>query len=181
MNLDFSVEQLQNLLGADITGVSTLHDHFNVRSVIIDTRNPALTENTLFIALSGSKEDGHKYLETFAAKGGKIAVVNRPVTDVDICQLIVKDPLEALQKIAENHRRKFTIPVIAITGSNGKTIVKEWLYHVLKDTYSIVRSPKSYNSQIGVALSLLEISNSHTLGIFEAGISRPGEMEKLEK
>lgn len=180
MHLDFSVEQLCSLLGAELKGASTLPGDFHVRSVVIDTRNPALTENSLFIALSGSKEDGHKYLETFAAKGGKIALVSHEVKGVHIAQLVVADPLAALQKIAATHRSRFNIPLIAITGSNGKTIVKEWLYHVLKDAFSVVRSPKSYNSQIGVALSLLEINPAHTLGIFEAGISRPGEMEKLE-
>lgn len=181
MNVDYSVDQLCGLLQADLKGNENLSRDFRIRNVVIDTRNPAISENSLFVALSGSKEDGHRYLENFRAKGGKVAIVSRQVSSVDICQLVVKDVLEALQKIAENHRKKFNIPVIAITGSNGKTIVKEWLYQTLKDNFSIARSPKSYNSQIGVALSLLEIGPDHTLGIFEAGISQPGEMEKLQK
>ncbi|MBK9590090.1 MAG: hypothetical protein IPO32_00910 [Crocinitomicaceae bacterium] len=157
MNLDYSVDQLRELVGADLKGAQHLPADFKVRNVVIDTRNPAISNQSLFVALSGSKEDGHKYLEIFAAKGGKIALVTREISSVDICQLVVKDALVALQTIAENHRSKFKIPVIAITGSNGKTIVKEWLYQTLKDSFSVVRSPKSYNSQIGVALSLLEM------------------------
>ncbi len=181
MNLDYSVDQLLELVGTDLKSAHHLPADFKVRNVVIDTRNPAISNHSLFVALSGSKEDGHKYLEIFAAKGGKIALVTREISSVDICQLVVKDALVALQTIAENHRSKFKIPVIAITGSNGKTIVKEWLYQTLKDSFSVVRSPKSYNSQIGVALSLLEIAPEHTLGIFEAGISKPEEMARLEK
>jgi len=95
--------------------------------------------------------------------------------------LKVHDSLEALQLLAAHHRRQFSIPVIGITGSNGKTIVKEWLYQLLHQDYTIVRSPKSYNSQIGVPLSVWQMNKQHTLAIFEAGISRPGEMEKLQK
>ena len=91
----------------------------------------------------------------------------------------VPDPLHALQKLAATHRRRFSYPVIGITGSNGKTVVKEWLYQLLNSDFSIVRSPRSYNSQIGVPLSVWEMSDRNTLAIFEAGISRPGEMEKL--
>jgi alanine racemase len=86
-----------------------------------------------------------------------------------------------LQKLAAHHRNRFQLPVIGITGSNGKTVVKEWLNALLEDDYHIVRSPKSFNSQIGVPLSVWEISKEHTLGIFEAGISTTGEMEKVEK
>ena len=95
--------------------------------------------------------------------------------------VLVADTLKALQQLAIHHRSKFAIPVIGITGSNGKTIVKEWLYQLLHEDYHIVRSPKSYNSQIGVPLSVWQMDEQHTLGIFEAGISQPGEMEKLER
>ncbi|KAJ1509209.1 hypothetical protein HMI54_002546 [Coelomomyces lativittatus] len=95
--------------------------------------------------------------------------------------VLVRDALTALQKIAAHHRNQFTIPVIGITGSNGKTIVKEWLYQLLNDDFNIVRSPKSYNSQIGVPLSVWQLNQTHTLGVFEAGISQPGEMDVLEK
>ncbi len=93
---------------------------------------------------------------------------------------MVKDTLSALQQLAAYHRQQFNIPVIGITGSNGKTIVKEWLYQLLNEDFNIVRSPKSYNSQIGVPLSVWQMNEHNTLAIFEAGISKPGEMEKLE-
>lgn len=95
--------------------------------------------------------------------------------------LLVKNTLPALQQLTAFHRKQFTIPVIGITGSNGKTIVKEWLYQLLQDVYRIVRNPKSYNSQVGVPLSVWPINEQHTLGIFEAGISQEGEMEQLAK
>jgi Alr-MurF fusion protein len=180
MQLNFTLDSLHSLLDAFAVNPGHLAGTFPVKNLVIDTRVPSISENTLFVALTGGKEDGHQYLEDFYIKGGRVAIVRMPVPDSLVCQLVVKDPLEALQKIAATHRSRFHIPVVAITGSNGKTIVKEWLYHVLKDNFAVVRSPKSYNSQIGVALSLLEISKDHTLGIFEAGISFPGEMAKLE-
>src|SRR4029077_1874278 len=94
--------------------------------------------------------------------------------------ILVKDVLTALQNLTAHHRKKYSIPVIGITGSNGKTIVKEWLYQLLQANYNIVRSPKSYNSQIGVPLSVWQMNEQHELGIFEAGISMRGEMENLE-
>jgi Alr-MurF fusion protein len=99
-------------------------------------------------------------------------------TDANI--LLVEDTLAALQQLAASHRRQFAIPVIGITGSNGKTIVKEWLNQLLEDEYHIVRSPKSYNSQTGVPLSVWQLQTGHELAIFEAGISRREEMRKLE-
>jgi len=181
MNIDFSIKRLAEIVNGEIYNPQNLSLDFSVSNVVIDTRSPSIQEKTLFIALSGSKEDGHKFLETFRAKKGQVAVVSRLNESVSVCQILLKNPLEALQSLATAHRSKFSFPVIGITGSNGKTIVKEWLYHTLKDNFSIVRSPKSYNSQIGVALSVLEMTPDHNLAIFEAGISKPGEMEKLEK
>ena len=181
MNLSFSIDSLRILLDAKLSNRAGIDENHVIKSLVIDTRVPSISEHTLFVALAGGKEDGHNYLEDFYAKGGKVAIVSAPVSDSEICQVVVENPLEALQQIATAHRDRFNIPVIAITGSNGKTIVKEWLYHVLKDHFSVVRSPKSYNSQIGVALSLLEITAAHNVGIFEAGISMPGEMAKLEQ
>lgn len=181
MNIHFSIKELADSVKGEIYNPQNLPADFSVSNVVIDTRSPSIQEKTLFVALAGSKEDGHKFLETFRAKKGQVAIVSKLNQAISICQIVVKNPLEALQTIAAKHRSRFSYPVIGITGSNGKTIVKEWLYHVLKDNYSIVRSPKSYNSQIGVALSVLEMSTDHSLAIFEAGISKPGEMEKLEK
>jgi alanine racemase len=95
--------------------------------------------------------------------------------------IMVKDSVAALQQLAAAHRSQFSIPVIAITGSNGKTIVKEWLFQLLQPDLKIVRSPKSFNSQLGVPLSVWQMKSHHDLAIFEAGISQPGEMERLEK
>ena len=95
--------------------------------------------------------------------------------------LFRSNPVDALQQLAAAHRRRFSIPVIGITGSNGKTIVKEWLFQLLQQDYRIVRSPKSYNSQIGVPLSVWQLKSYHQLAIFEAGISQPNEMEQLER
>ena len=181
MNLDLSIATLQTLLNAKIVDKANLPATFRIKNLVIDTRVPSISENSVFIALTGDKEDGHEYITDYTIKGGKVVIVKKEVDSSEICQIIVENPLEALQKIAQHHRAQFKFPVIGITGSNGKTIVKEWLYHTLKDKFSIVRSPKSYNSQIGVALSLLEITKDHNLGIFEAGISKPNEMEKLEK
>jgi len=95
--------------------------------------------------------------------------------------ILAEDTLHALQLLAAHHRAKFSYPVIGITGSNGKTVVKEWLYQLLSSHFNIVRSPRSYNSQIGVPLSVWQMSHKNTLAIFEAGISKKDEMEKLEK
>lgn len=181
MNLDYSIKKLAEVIDAEIYNPVDLPENFKVKNVIIDTRNPAITKASLFVALMGSKEDGHRYLKDFIQAGGQLALVSKKDESLKLGQLIVSDTLSALQKLAAYHRTNFSIPIIAITGSNGKTIVKEWLYQVLKDSFSVVRSPKSYNSQLGVALSLLEITENHEVGIFEAGISMPGEMEVLEK
>ena len=100
--------------------------------------------------------------------------------DPSVNYFVTNDTLESLQYLCAAHRRRFSIPVIGITGSNGKTIVKEWLYQLLREDYTIVRSPKSFNSQVGVPLSVWQMDAEHELGIFEAGISRPGEMDNLE-
>ena len=180
MNLELTINTLETILDAKIFQRENLPENFAVKNVIIDTRNPILSNQTLFVALAGAKENGQKYLEDFQRKGGLVALVENYNERIKLCQIICPNALDALQKIAQHHRSKFIYPVIAITGSNGKTIVKEWLYHVLKDKFSIVRSPKSYNSQIGVALSVLEMTDKDNLAIFEAGISKPGEMIKLK-
>jgi Alr-MurF fusion protein len=154
-----------------------------VEEVIIDSRKPILTPNAIFFALVTPKNNGHKYLEELFKKGVRVFVVSEiPESDLvfreAIC-ILVSNTLNSLQAFAYAHKKNYTMPVIGITGSNGKTIVKEWLYQLLNSKFNIVRSPKSYNSQIGVSLSLLQMSDEHTLGIFEAGISEPNEMRSL--
>jgi len=179
VNLQFSIQDICHILEVDLPPQSSAT--FQIKNVIIDSRSPRMSEQSLFCCLKGQKTDGHEYLKEAQKKGVKYALVERMIEGVDIHQLKVKNVLLALQLIASKHRSRFNYPVIGITGSNGKTIVKEWLYHTLKDKYTIVRSPKSYNSQIGVALSVLEMTADHDLAIFEAGISAPGEMDELVK
>ena len=154
MNLDLSIKELFSVLHVDPPLNGFENDHI-IQNVVIDSRSPRISVSSLFVALPGIKDDGHNYLKDFQKKGGQVAIVNHMVKGLSLHQIVVSDSLKALQMLAVNHRGKFRYPVIGITGSNGKTIVKEWLYHTLKDDFNIVRSPKSYNSQIGVALSVL--------------------------
>ena len=140
---------------------------------------------TLFFALRTPKNDGARYIPDLYARGVRLFVISakspKPKANgQDAVILVVEDSLAALQQLAAYKRSLYNIPVIGITGSNGKTVVKEWLYELLKDDYRIVRSPKSYNSQIGVPLSVWQLNADTELAIFEAGISLPGEMERLE-
>jgi alanine racemase len=180
VKLNLSINELCTVLQSELSSHSLPQD-FCIKNVVIDSRSPRITDASLFFALPGNKTNGHDFLEDFALKGGLLAIVEEENPSVAIEQIVVPNTLEALQILAKSHRQKFFYPVIGITGSNGKTIVKEWLYHVLKDDFQIVRSPKSFNSQIGVALSILEMTNKHNLAIIEAGISQPGEMEKLQQ
>jgi alanine racemase len=159
---------------------------YSIRELLLDSRKLIHPASTLFFASPGLKLDGHNYIEELYKKGVRNFVVTKDkgLTETkfpDANFILVKEAVVALQKLAAYHRSKFSFPVIAITGSNGKTIVKEWLYQLLHPDYHIVRSPKSYNSQTGVPLSLWSIDEGNDLGIFEAGISEPAEMEKLEK
>lgn len=158
-----------------------------IEHILLDSRKLLFPEHTLFFALSGPRRNGNGFIEELFKKGVYNFVVDETFTNSELAQypaanfLRVSDVLQALQQLTAFHRQQFTLPVIGITGSNGKTIVKEWLYQLLHNNEAIVRSPKSYNSQIGVPLSVWQINESHTLGIFEAGISKPDEMQRLEK
>ncbi len=159
-------------------------DHTSIEHLAIDSRNIEQPSTSLFIALKTNVRDGHSYLQDAWLKGVRNFLVSQ-TPDISLLPgsniVLVKDTLTALQQIAAAHRRQFNIPVIGITGSNGKTVIKEWLYQLLNETFNIVRSPKSYNSQVGVPLSVWQMCKENTLAVFEAGISQPGEMEKLEK
>lgn len=156
---------------------------YDFRLYILETDSRALfkPEQSLFCALKGSRTDGHEYIPKLFKQGVRVFLVRSDfVSDLnDICLIRVPDVLKAIQTLAIAHRKQFNIPVIGITGSNGKTIVKEWLYNLLQNKFRICKNPKSYNSQLGVALSVLELNESHELGIFEAGISARGEMKTL--
>ncbi len=155
-----------------------------IGTLLTDSRQVYDAEQSLFFALQTATNDGHKYVQELYDAGVRNFVVQH--TDPcwlqwqDANLLMVDNPLSALQKLATAHRHKFNIPVIGIVGSNGKTIVKEWLYQLLREDKTITRSPRSYNSQTGVPLSVWQISEQTELGIFEAGISQPGEMQHLQ-
>ncbi len=155
-----------------------------VEHLLPDSRKLIFSASSLFCALPGPRRDGHQFIGDLYDRGVRNFIVSARVDTTpwpEANLLLVRDSIEALQCVAAKHRKQFQIPVIGITGSNGKTIVKEWLNQLLMEKFNIVRSPKSYNSQIGVPLSVWQTNAEHELGIFEAGISRPGEMERLEK
>lgn len=152
-----------------------------IQHLLYDSRRVQHPESSLFFALETAHSNGHRYVAEAYKKGVRAFVVSEDVSLEDAVVIRVDDTLAALQQLAAHHRSRFAIPVIGITGSNGKTVVKEWLAHLLEDDFSLVRSPKSFNSQIGVPLSVWEMGIQHTLGIFEAGISTVGEMERLQK
>ncbi len=153
-----------------------------ITELVTDSRRLNFPENTVYFAIKGKNHDGHSYIDECYRKGVRCFVCEENYSEEkykDAYFFIVENSVVALQKIAEAHRNKFSLPVIGITGSNGKTIVKEWLNQVLSPIFQIIRSPKSYNSQIGVSFSVWNIETEHSLGIFEAGISEPGEMTAL--
>lgn len=155
-----------------------------IKHLLIDSRSISSPETSLFFALKTERNDGHKFISEAYKKRVRNFVVSELPRDISQFAesnfILVKDTLPALQHLSANHRKKFNIPVVGITGSNGKTIVKEWLYQLLQEDKHVVRSPKSYNSQVGVPLSVWLINEENDIAIFEAGISRPDEMEKLE-
>ena len=174
---------LQNIISvinakANIDTTSSVIDN-----VSIDSRSLQNNSKTLFFALVGPNHDAHIYIEDLISKGVKNFVVNYipEILNDKANFLIVDNSLTALQNFASYYRSLFHFPIIGITGSNGKTIIKEWLNFLLSPDYNIIRSPKSYNSQVGVPLSVIAINENHNLGIFEAGISTNGEMEHLQK
>lgn len=159
-------------------------EQVTIEELVIDTRKIAQPEGALFIALNSPRRDGHSFIANAYEKGVRNFLVSENVDTNSFPNsnlILVKNTLSGLQQIAAGHRKRFHVPVIGITGSNGKTIVKEWLFQLLGASYNTVRSPKSYNSQIGVPLSVWLMEDEHNLGIFEAGISQPGEMEHLER
>jgi alanine racemase len=155
-----------------------------VRHLLIDSRKLLVPETSMFFAIRTSQRDGHVYIDDLYQKGVRNFMVNivpETANYPEASFYVTENVIAALQKLAICHRRIFNIPVIGITGSNGKTIVKEWLFHLLSSKKNIVRSPRSYNSQLGVPLSIWQMEPANELGIFEAGISKKGEMQQLQK
>lgn len=180
--MEYSIHEIASIIGAK-TVQRDAHASC-VTHLLTDSRSLVDPPHTIFFALKGKGNDGHRYVEPLYRRGVRYFVVmETPQLDTmpEATFLVVDDSLAALQALAASHRRRFNIPVLAITGSRGKTTVKEWLYQLLKDDYRIVRSPRSYNSQIGVPLSLWELAPDTTMAIIEAGISTTGEMERLRQ
>jgi len=177
--LKYSIKNIAAILGTAVPVADT-----DIEYLVLDSRKIYSPTASLFFALKGPRRNGQQFIAEAYKKGVRNFVVGEEVDTTAYPGanfLLVEDTLDALQQLTAYHRQQFSIPVIGITGSNGKTIVKEWLYQLLHTDYYIVRSPKSYNSQIGVPLSVWPMNKQHTLAIFEAGISQPGEMEKLER
>ena len=175
----YSLTKVAEIVNGQLFGAS---DERKISDLLIDSRHLMDPNQALFFALQSHRNDGHKYIEELYEKGVRAFVVKqRPEASCpEAAFIVVADTLKALQALASYHRQQFSIPVIGITGSNGKTIVKEWLYQMLSPDYNIVRSPKSYNSQVGVPLSVWQMNESSELAIFEAGISEPDEMMALQ-
>jgi len=177
----YSLEKINDIF----KGTLTKRKPCVINDILIDSRRFIYSKSTLFFALKSSKNDGHNYIQELYDKGIRNFVISDTIDNYKKCKeanfFLVNNTLEALQKLAAYHRSCFQLPVIGITGSNGKTVIKEWLFQLLQDNYNIVRSPKSYNSQIGVPLSVWQIKENNELGIFEAGISESDEMNKLQK
>ena len=182
--MNYTIEKITTLIGARRIGTADAQ----IGWLLTDSRSLCFPEETLFFALKTQRNDGHRYIADLYRRGVRNFVVE-PVLNAarlggevdyeDANFLVVPSPLEALQRLAERHRDEFSCPVVGITGSNGKTMVKEWLYQVLSPDFHVTRSPKSFNSQIGVPLSVWLLNEQTEVGLFEAGISEPGEMPAL--
>ena len=187
--MKYTIEKITTLIGARRIGDTEAV----VSWLLTDSRSLCFPEETLFFALRSGRNDGHNYIPELYRRGVRNFVVERGhfrlpnvtastgagggLAGANILEVV--SPLEALQRLAERHRDEFDVPIVGITGSNGKTMVKEWLYQLLSPYKIVTRSPKSYNSQIGVPLSVWLLGEQTEVGLFEAGISQPGEMQAL--
>ena len=181
--MKYSIQEIAQVLEIEI---SELRDkNAEVSQLLTDSRSLTYPAETLFFAITTQNDDGHRYVKHLYNKGVRNFVIEYS-GNIDIKAmreanfLRVSSTLDAMQAIATYHRKRFHIPIIGITGSKGKTTVKEWLYQLLKDDYHIVRSPRSYNSQIGVPLSLWDLDDNTSLAIIEAGVSKTGEMARVQ-
>lgn len=180
--MTYTLENIASIVEGKIVGNGD--KSIVIKDLLFDSRLLISPENTLFFSLKSNRNNGNKYIDELYSKGVRSFVVDNVVSEssiVDAAFIIVDDTLKALQKLASNCRDNYDIPIVGITGSNGKTIVKEWLYQILSPEMSVARSPKSYNSQIGVPMSVWQLNESHQLAIFEAGISRYDEMQNLKE
>jgi len=172
-------ELISTLIGAHQIGSTDV----DIQWLLTDSRSLCFPEQTLFFAIVTQRGDGHQYIDDLYRQGVRAFVVSRKPKSPheDAAYLQVPDTLKALQRLAERHREQYDIPVIGIAGSNGKTTVKEWLFQMLSPEKVVTRSPRSYNSQIGVPLSVWNLNEKTEIGVFEGGISKPGEMAAVER
>lgn len=179
--MTYTIEKIASIVKGRIEGKDD--PSLVITELLFDSRLLTSPGNTLFFSLKSNRNNGNKYIDELYNKGVRCFVVEESLSSLYPLShfIVVKDTLKALQELAAHHRNNFFLPVIGITGSNGKTIIKEWLYQILSPEMPVARSPKSYNSQIGVPMSVWQLNELHQAAIFEAGISRPGEMQNLEK
>ena len=180
--MKYSVNNIKSILNASEFG--EFADDVLITDIVYDTRKITFPAECMFVALKGQLRDGHDYVQLAYEKGIRVFLVDMeyqiPIEYVTHCIFLkVANPIQSIQILAANHRKQFYIPIVGITGSNGKTVVKEWLSELLSRDFKIYKSPRSFNSQLGVAVSMLALEKSHELGIFEAGISQNGEMDAL--
>ena len=175
--MNYLLSEIARIVGGEHRGCD-----LRVKEVVTDSRGVLSSDDVIFVAINGKHHDGHDFIPAMVARGVKAFIVERevdmPAEGVGV--VVVASAIVALQRLAAHHRRDFRGRVVAITGSNGKTIVKEWASRSMPDTVRSFASPKSYNSQLGVALSLLMLDGTEEVAFIEAGISEPGEMERLE-
>ena len=173
--MKYTTKQIAEITNSQLIG----EENLTVKNIEFDSRNIFAPKYSAFLAINTSKNSGEKYILSAIDKGIEVIISEHHVPNIEnVCFIIVENAIAFIQKLAKYHLSQFPLKTIGITGSNGKTIVKEWLYQSLLGEFTLVKSPKSFNSQIGLALSLLEIDQKHDLGIFEVGISKPGEKKK---
>lgn len=175
--MNYTTKQLSEITNAKLVG----NDDTIIKNIAFDSRTIYSAKDTAFVALKTEKNNGEKYITSAIEKGISVIISETQLFDNEnITWIIVENPLKFIQTLAKHHLNSHSIDTIGVTGSNGKTIVKEWLYQAISEDFSVVKSPKSFNSQLGLPLSLLKINKKHEIGIFEVGISQPKEMQILE-
>ena len=174
--MNYTIKEIADITNSEVIG----NGEIKIKNIAFDSRTIYSTKHTAFLAINTKKNSGHKYIDSVIEKGIETIITENKIDNLSINQIITKNSVEFLQTLAKYHFEHSAINSIGITGSNGKTILKEWLYQCLSNEFVTVKSPKSFNSQIGLPLSLFQIEKKHDLGIFEVGISKPDEMDNQE-
>lgn len=178
--MNCSLEEIAKIINAQVIGaVDSINQNWRIE---IDSRHIHYPEESIFVALPGTHRHGISFVPDLVKKEVSCFIIDQDIPfEENVTYFKVDNCLKAIQDLAKYHRSNFNIPCVAVTGSNGKTIIKEWLGQLLQSKYSICKNPKSYNSQLGVALSVLQLQQTHEIGLFEAGISEKNEMSRLEQ